>query len=378
MDVFEVDGTEPLGNGKYKIYVEMGRDSTGKRRRRTKTVTPTSERNLRKLKRDFEIQCHEEKDEPLENITFSSFVDRWIKNHVEPELTNSTFNAYNNALKHSVLKHFEKMKMKDIKKFHIAEYLAKRGTSLEVRYTVLKSIFGKAHEWEVITSNPTENVKMPPLERRKFDIYDEKELQILFDVLNSAYPKHRIGIKLAAIGGLRRAEIGGIREECINYEENSIYIDKQLLYDKEIGLYMSPVKNKKPRTVVFPSEFMQELKTFHTEIKKMRMAMGNAWKPLIENDEPVNLIFVNDEGYPTHPHTLSTEFQKIIKKYNLKQIRFHDLRHSCASLMVVKNVNFKIIQERLGHADIGQTLNTYSHLRKEQHIESVEVFSDLV
>src|SRR5699024_8738446 len=98
----------------------------------------------------------------------------------------------------------------------------------------------------------------------------------LTDVLEHVYPKHRMMIKLAYIGGLRRAEIAGIREESIDYENNCIYVDKQLRYSK--GFYLAPVKNKKPRTVYMPSGFMQELKQYHTNLKAHRMALGNLWK----------------------------------------------------------------------------------------------------
>ncbi|GAB3797193.1 tyrosine-type recombinase/integrase [Virgibacillus kimchii] len=376
---------EDLGFGKFKIYVELGYDERGKRIRRTKTITATSQRNLNKQIRDFEIKCFNEKDEPIDNITFEGFVKRWLKNHVDVNLTLTSKESYEYLLNDcGVLDHFKKMKMKDIKKYHIVEYLAEEQASnkplIPNKYLLIKSIFAKAFEWDVINNNPTTGIKEPKREKRKVDFYNEDELNHLFKVLENCYPKHRIMIKLAAIGGLRRGEILGVREESIDYENSAIYIDKQLRYDKnKKQFYLAPVKNKKPRTVYFPKEFMKELKTYHTDFKAVRMQMGDAWKGIYDDKgKMINLLFVKEDGYPTHLNTLRNEWDKIKKRHGLKNISFHQLRHSCASLMVKKGVNFKIIQERLGHANIGITLDLYSHLEEDQHKESASVFDNIL
>lgn len=378
--------TQDLGFGKFRIYVELGYDEQGIRDRRTKTVTATSERDLKNKVRDFEIQCFNEKDEPIDKVKFGGFVDKWFKNHVKPNLTQTSLETYEYTLYETDLyDKFAKIKLKDIKKYHIVEYFAAQKEEnkplLPSKFMVLKSIFAKAVEWDVIKTNPTNGIGEPESQKkREVDFYNEDELNHLFDVLESVYPKHRIMIKLAAIGGLRRGEILGIREESINYDNNSIYIDKQLRYDKKKKqFYMAPVKNKRPRTVFFPKKFMEEIKTYHTHFKAHRMELGNLWKGIYDDEgEMINLLLVKEDGYPTHLNTMGNEWRKIKKRHNLKHITFHQLRHSCASLMVKKGINFKVIQERLGHANIGITLDLYSHLEEEQHKESTAVFEDIL
>lgn len=376
---------EDLGNDKHKIYVDVGYDGRGKRRRRTKTVTVTSDRDLNKKILEFELQCLQEADEPIDNISFGGFVEKWLSNHVEVNLAQTTLEDYLYILNETGLrKHFNKMKMKDIKRFHVVEYLSKEekeGKALiPNKYMVLKSIFGKAVEWEVIKDNPTQHIKEPKRKKKPVGYYNESELNHLFSVLDNVYPKHRIMIKLAAIGGLRRAEVAGIREESIDFENNSIYVDKQLRHSSmKNKFYLAPVKNNKPRTVYFPPEFMDELKSYYIAQKKRRLELGNLWTPLKDDEgEPINLLIVKENGHPSHLNSLGNEWGKIIRRNNLKRITFHELRHSCASLMVKKGINFKIIQERLGHANIGITLDTYSHLEEEEHIESTNVFSDIL
>src|SRR5690625_3739671 len=261
---------EDLGDGKYKVYVDVGY-VRGRRVRRTKTITATSNRDLNRQARDFEFECMQKQDESIDDISFSGFVDRWIKNHVNVNLKLTTKDTYAIVLENDLLDHFGKMRLKDIKKFHIVEYFTinKDESLLPTKYMVLKSIFAKALEWEVIKDNPTKGIKEPKSKtKRKIDFYTEDEIKHLMNVLEDVNPKHRIMIKLAVIGGLRRGEIAGIREENINFDENHIYIDKQLRYDKHSqSFYLSPVKNNKPRDVYFPEDFMKELKTYVTDLK---------------------------------------------------------------------------------------------------------------
>lgn len=374
---------EDLGNSKHKIYVDMGYDARGKRKRRTKTVTVTSNRDLNKKIRAFELQCMQDEEEPIDDISFGGFVKKWEENYVKVNLTETSGTAYHYALYHTKLfDHFKKMKLKDIKKYHIVEFISheqkNNETMIPNKLMVLKSIFAKAVEWEVLKDNPTQNIKKPHREKRKTDYYTESELNHLFSVLEDAYPKHRVMVKMAAVGGLRLAEIAGVREENIDYENNSIYVDKQLRY-KSGRFFLASVKNKKPRTVFFPESFMKELKKYHTDFKRMRMELGNLWKGIYDDDgDMINLLFVKENGLPTQLTSITNEWTKIIKRHDLKPITFHQLRHSCASLMVKRGVNFKIIQERLGHSNIGITLDLYSHMEDDKHKESVSVFDDIL
>jgi len=186
-------------------------------------------------------------------------------------------------------------------------------------------------------------------------------------------------VKLAAIGGLRRGEVAGLRWESINYEEGYIYIDKQLRYNKhEKEFYLSSPKYSKTRKVYLPSSFLEELKQYHTHVKKQKLAMGNLWNPLKDKEgNEINLLLVKENGFPTHIDSITHEWRKIRRRYNLKDVTFHGLRHSCASLMVTKGISFKVIQERLGHSSISVTIDIYSHIEPESHKESTDVFSDL-
>lgn len=373
-----------ISEDKYKLYVELGYDDKGKRIRKTKTITITSPRDLKSKIRDFEMECFKEPIESVENITFSKFVDRWIKNYVRIKLTQKTFEAYKYLLDTSLLPHFGNMKLSKIKKLHIVEFFAQEERDGKKsnfnKYTTLRSVFGRAVEWEVIPSNPMKGMEKPKQNKKAIEYYTIEELKHLFKTLKKVYPKHNMLIRLAAAGGLRRGEVLGIRYESVNFDDGSIYVDKTLQFDNEHkNFYLGPTKNKKPRLVFFPDGIMKELKDYYINHRKQKLKIGSAWRYIQdENGIDINLLFTKEDGYPALPNSIGNEWRKIIKKYKLKSISFHALRHSCASLMIAEGINFKIIQDRLGHSDIRMTLNTYSHLSKDQEKKAADVFNKIL
>lgn len=378
---------QPLGDDRFKIYVELGYDDKGRRKRRTKTVTAKSERALKKAMTAFEIEvANSQNNISLENITFSAFVDRWMDMYVKPDLAIKSRNTYQSYLKNGILESLGDLKMAKIKTYHIVKFFKeekeKGKSGLTGKYLVLKSIFSKAVKWEVIEDNPMKNVDKPENKPRyrEFQFYNEEQLKLLLKTLDKVNPKHRIQIKLAALVGLRMAEIAGIRMENINVKENTILIDKTLQYDKETKKFLLvPTKTKRSRIVNVPEKFMKELKDYMLQQKKLRLECGSAWSPMLdENNEPVNLLLTNKIGYPTHVNTMSNEWQKIVKRHNLPPLNFHGLRHTCASFLLSRNKNFKIIQEQLGHADVKETINTYSHLTEKDKAEAANVFDEIL
>ena len=378
-----------LGNNKYKIFVELGYDDKGRRIRKTKTVTAKSERALKKAITEFEIEVSKMDRENLikvEEITFTQFVERWLDMYVRIDLAVKSRNSYQSYLKNGILDYFGSMKIDKIKTFHIVQFFTaqkkEKKKSLEGKYMVLKSIFSKAVNWQVITENPMIGVETPSQSKRykEIEFYDEEQLKLLLKKTKEMYPKHALQIKLAALVGLRMTEIAGIRHECLNFNNNTILIDSTLQYDKEEKkFFLGPTKTKRPRTVNVPAELMKEIKLYTIEHKKLQIASGEAWTPLKDDDNnSINLLFTKTNGFPAHPDSMSGRWREIVEKYELPKLTFHGLRHTYASFMISKNVNFKIIQEQLGHASIKETLNTYSHLTDKDKDIASDLFNKLL
>lgn len=198
---------------------------------------------------------------------------------------------------------------------------------------------------------------MPKKQRKEPNFYTENQIKNLFEAIKDEplYPL----VYFAVLFGLRRSEVLGLKWDSVDFENNLITIKHTVVK------YTSIVEKDSTKNASgyrsYPlfdniKEILLELKNKENENRKL---FG---KEYIEND----YIFKWDNGQPYRPDFITNKFSKLLKKNGLPHIRFHDLRHSCASLLVANGFTIKDIQEWLGHADIQTTANIYAHLDVER------------
>lgn len=381
----------PAKNGKprIRVTVELGYDKYGQRIRKRKTMTLNSltERAIKKAITEAEISIATSvEEEKVESLTVEKFFEQFMDMYVKPQLSLSSRDSYKSYFNNGILEALGPMQIREVKTIHLVEFFKEQKAagmkSLEGKYMSLKTFFRTALKWGIIKENPMIGVDRPVGGKRykELEFYEEEQLKKLLSVLDTVYPRHAISIKLAALVGLRLAEIAGIRMENIDYTNNSILIDKTLLYDKETQRFLlGPTKTKRPRIVFVPSSLMEELRAYEIKQKKIRLALGDRWNPMLdENGEPVNLLITKPDGFPAFPDSMSNRFKDILKRHNLPMLNFHGLRHTYASYAISQGVNFKILQEQLGHANIQETLNTYSHLTMKDKKSASDLFDQLL
>ncbi|EPD52805.1 hypothetical protein HMPREF1210_01185 [Paenisporosarcina sp. HGH0030] len=368
-----------IEKGKYKVFVELGYDDFGKRIRKTKTIQATSNRDLNKKIKEFELNCiakYETGD--IEEINFNYCFDRWWKNHVLLHLSPGSRDGYFYFID-DLIAYFGNMKMKKIKTFHIEEFFieqrAHKKKSLNNKLSMLKSIFRKARYWGLIDSNPTIDFKLPKEKKIEREIYDKSELKELFVAVGKLRERDRIMIKLAAVGGLRRGEVLGIAFEDIDFTQNGIHITKSLNYDRVLKeKFIGPTKGRKKRFVTFPEQLMKELKVFYFKQREMKLQMGSLWETI----DGFDLIFRSRDMSIMHPITFTNQWTKVCKRLGLKPIALHDLRHSSASYLIAGGERVDVVQKRLGHANYETTMNTYNHTNKDDQDKAADVFDDVL
>ncbi|PZX07948.1 site-specific recombinase XerD [Psychrobacillus insolitus] len=368
-----------IGENKYKIYIEQGYDDRGKRKRKTKTVTAKGPRELNKKIKEFEFECMNNHDEGIEEIRFSSLLDRWWDKYVVKDLARTTISNYKYYL-NELNDYFGKMKVSKIKRLHIEDYLAEiqedERKSTTKRTMVLKSIFHKAYEWEIIDRNPMEHIALR-VETKEREIYDEDYITDVFlRGLDKVKERDRVMLKMAYYASARRGEVLGLAKEDFNFVENTVTIKRSLNYDLNTKeLYLGPPKGKKKtgggktRVIELPNEFMEEVHSFYIKQMQVRREMQSAWETLDE----VDLFFRTRDYRVMNPMSFSNQWAVVKKKLGLKDIPLHALRHSSASLLVSHGANIKDVQERLGHSSPETTLNTYVHTTKKDNTVSVNI-----
>lgn len=377
-----------LGENKYKIFVELGYNDKGKRIRKTKTVTAKSPRALKKAITDFEIElANSNNSYDVEKITFKAFVEHWFKMYVDTDLTIKTKDNYKYLAGSHMMSQLGDLKMNKIKTMHIVQYFNQEKIegrrSLLQKYVCLKSIFSKAVKWDVIAENPMDGVDRPKSSVKKREgklfCYDEFMLNKMLTALSSEKKRLQMQVKLACLVGLRRSEITGLRISSLNFTNNTIFIDKTMVWNKyDKTFQFGKTKNKHPRTVYVPEGLMKELKEYSKRQKEYKMAYGFQWKGMMHEGESVDLLFTTATGGPMFSEYVNIQWGKFLKRHNLPQLNFHGLRHTYASVLVNRNENFKVIQEQLGHENINETIKTYSHLTEERKSQSASIFNEFL
>ena len=370
---------EPFGPGKFRLFVELGYDQRGKRKRRTKVVEASGPRAAEKKLREFELELMNEKEVDMKNPPFEHVVDRWFKNYASQRYAGKTLDNYEYALK-PILNFFTGIKIKNItyiliEDFFIQEKEAGRG-SLVKKYDVLKSIFKKAIDWKVIAESPMEGYEKPKNANKEMSYYKPTELTELMEAIKDLSERHQLMILLSLIGALRRGEVLGISmDDAVDFDNNQIHVFRSLSYSKAKGLELKRTKSEDQRVVTLPSWLMKQLHAYYIKQLNMKMELRNLWKGFKDFNGKEVMLFVADEyGYPFQPNAYTRFWGRFMERTNIKTIRLHDLRHSSASTMLSEGVNMKVIQKRLGHKNIKTTLNTYSHVSTEEDQKAADVF----
>jgi len=217
---------------------------------------------------------------------------------------------------------------------------------------MIKTIFKYARRWGYIQVSPAEDVDKYRVEHKEMDFLRPDEITLL---LKHAKEPFRTFVFTAVLTGMRKGELLGLQWGDIDYNSNTIFVKRSLKWHT-----MKQSVNKRQRWY---------FDTPKTKYSVRAVTMSPKLKEALEIHQitcPVNeweLVFTNKEGNPLDPDNLiKREFQPVLRMAGLRQIRFHDLRHTYTSLLIAQGENIKFIQSQLGHASIQTTMDRYGHL----------------
>ena len=271
------------------------------------------------------------------------------------------------------------IKLKDLKPKHIQDFynsLYKKGLSpntvLHYHANIRKAL-DIAMKLEIIPNNPADRIERPKKSQFIGDFYSIDELEKLFSACRN--DPIEIVVLIASFYGLRRSEVLGLKWSSIDFEKNIITIKHKVIQrnaKKNRSMVLKDkTKNKASyRSLPLLPTIATALKKHKNQINKNKLICGNTYHKEFED-----YICVDFKGKLFRPEYITDHFQIILKNNGLRHIRFHDLRHSCASLLLSKGVPMKAIQEWLGHSTYSTTANFYAHLEDNYKSFSADVLS---
>lgn len=292
------------------------------------------------------------------------------------DLSPITAHTYKSCLK--IMKKFfgTKLKLKDVTYKHIEalyEYLrnerGNKNSTVKHYAIILSPALRQAYRDDLIPKNPFEFVPKLKKEKPKMQYYDKEELEALFSITDKT-PLALI-VRVAAYYGLRRSELLGLKWKAIDFGRKTITIEFKVVKVENQLYQQDKLKTESSfRTLPLLPDIEKLFRQRQQEIEENKKSYGLSYCQIFDD-----YVFVNDCGYLMLPDYVSHTFHKILKKNNLKHIRFHDLRHSCASLLAAANIPMKNIQEWLGHANYNTTADVYSHLNFSSKLQSANIIA---
>ena len=370
---------EKRGKNSYRLTVSEGFDLDGKPMIHRKTVHGT--------KKDAEVELAKFVTEVQnglvidgKSLKFSEFTEIWKRDYGSKELAPSTYKRYCRMLETRLLPYFghfyiNKIKPTDIMKFYDllekdTQLVRKKGnngsktkkplsgkTILE-HHRLLRAMLHKAVYWQLIVANPAERVQPPKARKPKRKSYDDEQTKILLEnleLLSSEDTKYKVAIILTVFTGVRLGELMGLEWQDVDFKNGIISINRSSQYLSDMGVFTKVPKTESSiREIAIPEFIISLLEEYKLWYEEQKSVYGELWT---NSDR----LFVQADGKPMHPSTISKWFVKFVGQIGLPVINFHGLRHTSASLLVAQNIDIAVISARLGHAQISTTLDFYVH-----------------
>jgi integrase len=300
-------------------------------------------------------------------VLLCDFAKNWVEKSVK-RLQATTFDSYVSMVNKHVYPYFKskKLTVSEITHSHLERYYTEKVESglspntVKKHHALLRTILQFAVKEELINRNPADHAEKPKHKKYRGDFYNQEEINRLFEEVKGN--PIEVPIVLATYFGLRRSEVLGLRWKSVDFDRGKVYINHKAVKVKKDGkMAVLMTDDLKTETSYRDFDLEPQMLAYLKTLKERQEANCAEFKGGYIK-EYLDYICVNDIGDLLKPDYVSAKFRKTLAKKGLKKIRFHDLRHSSASLLLHLDRNMKEVQEWLGHSNYQTTANLYAHI----------------
>lgn len=332
---------------------------------------------LEEIRSKFQEEINSESIDD-EKLQFIDYMKKWLK-MIKSSVEETTYIGYEGVINGRMTDYFgnRDITLQDIKPKHIQDFYSHlleeglSGNTVKHYHANIRKALQYAMRTDIIPSNPADKVELPKIQKYNPSFYTSDEVKgLLSEVVGT---KLEIPVMIDCFYGFRRSEVIGLKWSAIDFEKKTITINHTITQSNGKLIIRDKTKNNSSRRSL-PLEpivetFLLELKEKQEENKKL---CGNSY-----NKDWLEYICVDDCGNLIRPDYVTETFLKLLKKRKLKQIRFHDLRHTCASILLKNGANMKEIQAWLGHSTYNTTADIYAHLDTSSVCNTGKVISNV-
>jgi integrase len=307
--------------------------------------------------------------------TLGAYLQRWIDEVVRGTVKQSTLENYAYIARLHIIPELGRVKLRALKSRDVRRHYREKLDSglsprtVQIIHTVLRKALQQAVRDDVLPRNICDAVTAPRQTKKEMQPLTPEQAKRLLE--NVREDRLRALYVLAITAGLREGELLGLRWEDVDLERKLLQVRRQLTRTRD-GLSFTAPKRGKARVVRLTDMATAALEAHREAQNEERARAGSLW-------QETGLVFTSITGTPVDVGNLTyRSFRPLLKRTDLPRIRFHDLRHTCATLLLSKGTHPKIVQEMLGHANISMTMDTYSHVLPDMQEKAVSAMDDVL
>jgi len=359
--------------GSWQIQIYTGTGADGKPCRHFETVRgrkSDAQRRLTELLSSLDKGVYT----PPGRLTVAEHLHTWLEGYVKTNCSHRTLDSHQSIIEHHLIPDLGHLQLKHLHPQIIQSYYGKACEKLSARsvhyhHRILSQSLKYAVRQGYLGRNPCELVDPPSWKGKVMRTLTPSEVEILFKgaVGNYYYPV----IYTAVSTGLRQAELLGLRWRDIDLDMLSISVSQVLYKRGGTCVFKEPKTAHSRRRVAMTPKLSLFLKDYRASREVLYLKLGK----ILSLDD---LVFTSMQGKPIDPGVVSHTFAKIAMQVGLKDVRFHDLRHTFASLMLLCGAKPKVISEALGHSSVGFTLDVYSHIIEGMQEDAMALLDEVL
>jgi integrase len=359
-------------DGRWTARVDLGYVN-GKRKR--KQIYGKTRKEVAEQLKVLLLQQHQGLPIAPERQTVEQFLHRWLADVVAGSVRPRTYDSYRTTVQRHILPPLGRQPLVKLNAQHITALLKAKSTEglspRTVKYirTVLRIALNQAVKWDLIPRNVVSVVPAPRIERYEVGTFTPEQAQQFLNAVKGDRLEALYTVALAL--GLRQGEALGLRWADVDLDHGILRVRTALQrIDGKLTL-VPPKTEKSKRTIDLPPIAVQTLRAHYARQLEERLQAGAQW-------QDYGLVFASRMGTPLEKSGVGKRFRALLGNAGLPLMRFHDLRHCCASLLLAQNVHPKIVQEILGHSQISMTLDLYSHVLPSAKRAAAHMMDDML
>ena len=359
-------------DGRWEGRYTLGYDpKTGKQQQ--KYVYGKTQKEVRQKLTQIAAEVDEGNYLEPSTMKFGAWLEMWLETYVVPAKKPYTVSSYENICRKYLIKHLGRLPISQLNAFQIQQMYNTLLLDDKLSPKTIKNIHGVLHnalrqavKLQMIKTNPSEMCDLPRAYRKEIQPMEQEDIVQFLKALQEE--KYARLYKVTLFTGMRQGEVLGLTWDCVDFENCTLYVNKQLQKSQKVGgtYVLVPTKNSKGRIVTVAEAVMDMLREEKEWQEHNREIAGSAW----QNDW--GLVFTNEIGGHLCHFTVYKRFKDVVKEIGLPKERFHDLRHSFAVVSLESGDDIKTVQANLGHATASFTLDVYGHVSQNMRRQSAE------